>query len=428
MSLRHPKERYTRRDLLRTGAAAAVGIPAASALLAACGKPASQVEATSKLTISTRANPTPLPTFDDNAPIDSNLTFQEGATLKLYNWDQYIYKKIVDDFQEKYKVKVEISTFNNMDEALSKIRSSQVDFDVFFPTIDVLGKMSQFRLLQPLNNDYLPNIKNLWPFYTDPDKPFYDVGHVYTVPYTVYTTGVAWRNDLVEEKDDPWHIKNPYDLIWNPKYKGKIGIYDDYREATAMALLRNGGDDVNTGNAQELGKAKDALIDLIGKVNVALTINGAYEDLPKGIFDVHQAWSGDIIASPWYGKGNFAATAPLMSYWWPKNGKGVVGNDLISVLSTSKQPALAHTFINYMLDFDVAMKNMSWNGYQPPQNEADPALFLDPSFKYNWVVPPNLINCILQFKNLDTGYWPTELQPDVDAIWHDNWEQFTAGV
>ena len=434
MSLRHPKERpspgLTRRDFLKKSAATAAAVPAASALLAACGKPPSATSG-EELILSTKTNPTPMPTFPDNPPIESRLTIEEGATLKIYNWDQYIYMKVVKNFEQKYGVKVEISTFNNGDEALAKMRSGGVDYDVFFPTIDMLGKLTQAQLLQPLNHDYLTNMKNLWPFYSEPNSPFYDIGQVYSVPYTVYSTGIAWRNDLVDPKDDPWHISNPYDIIWNPKYKGKIGIYDDCREATGMVLLRNGVTDVNTSNVADLNAATDSLLELVDKVNVALTVNGVYEDLPKGIFDVHQAWSGDLLAAPYYGKENASQTAPLLSYWWPKDEKGVIGNDLMSIPKASKNPVLAHTFINYLLDFDVSMLNMSWNGYQPPQNDAPPEAFTDPNFKWQWnVVPtPNntLLPAIVQFKDLEVGYWLWELNPDVNAIWLDNWEQIQAG-
>ena len=425
--LRHPKERpstagISRRDFLLSSAAAA----GAGVLLAACKRPG---EAGGGKTISpiTRDNPHPLPINPDNQPIPSDRPLEEGP-LKLYNWDQYIYKAVVEDFSKKYGVDVEISTFNNMDEALNKIRSAPLDFDVFFPTIDVLGKMATFNLIQPLNHDYLPNTKSLWPEYTTPDQPFYDQGQQYTVPYTVYSTGIGWRNDLIDEKDWPSNLNNPYDVFQIGKYKGKVGIYDDYREATAMALLHNGVTDVNTGNADDLTAAKDWLVGLVSKTNPALTINGAYEDLPKGIFDVHQAWSGDMIASVYYGKANAGHTAPLMSYWFPKNGKGVVGNDLMAILKSAKNPVLAHTFINYMLDFDNAMKNFSWNGYQPPLKDAPPEAYSDPEFRWSWVVFPNLINCIVEPSDFDKGYWLTELTPQVDTIWHDNWEEFTAGV
>jgi len=423
-----PSRALSRRDFLRRGATAAAAIPAASALLAACGKKTGQTDSGSKLAISTKEHPTPLPTFEDNQPIAGGLSFEKGSTLKLYNWEDYIYKKVVEDFQREFDVDVEVTTYTTGEEALTKIRSSQVDYDVFVPTIDMMGKLAEFELIQPLNHDYLLNLKNLWPEFTDPGKPFYDVGLVYTVPYTVYTTGIGWRNDMVAKKDDPWHTDNPYDSLWNAKYKGMICIYDDYREATAMALLRNGGSDANTGDAVALSDAKHALVEMAHDVGADLDIDGAYRGLPRGTCAIHQAWSGDLLAAMWFGTQPAAQTAALLSYWWPKDGKGVIGTDLIAILKSARNPVLAHTFINYLLDFDVAMKNFSWNGWQPPQLQAQPETFLDQDFKWSWVVPRNLINCILEHQDMETGYWIHELPPNVDQVWKANWEEFKAGL
>ena len=432
--MRHPREKrssgqLSRREFLARGAATAAAVPMAGTLLAACGKPESTTDEAAKLPLARPDAPVTLPVYDDNPAIASDLPIEEGATLKLYNWDQYVYKKVMDDFAAKYNCKYEISTFNNMDEALAKIRSTNMDIDVFFPTPDVLAKLVLFRLLQPLNLDYIPNLpKYVWPEFTAPDKPFYDQGQHYTVPYMVYTTGIGWRNDMVDQKDDPWHLDNPYDIYWNPKYKGKIGIYDDYREAMSMALLHNGVTDINTGDATALSDAEDSLVELIDKVNIAITMNGAYEDLPKGIFAIHQGWSGDILASPYYGTGPAAQVAPLISYWWPKDGHGVIGNDVFAVPKSAKNPVLAHTFLNYMLGFDAAMKNFSWMGYQPPQIDAPPEAFSDPNFRWSWVVWPNLVNCIVKPTDFDRGYFYLELEPKVDQIWHDDWEVFISGV
>ena len=38
-----------------------------------------------------------------------------------------------------------------MDEAVAKLSSGEADFDVFFPTPDVIGKLAAGKLLQPLN-------------------------------------------------------------------------------------------------------------------------------------------------------------------------------------------------------------------------------------------------------------------------------------
>jgi spermidine/putrescine transport system substrate-binding protein len=269
---------------------------------------------------------------------------------------------------------------------------------------------------------------NIWPQFTDPGHPFYDQDSQYTVPYVIYSTGIGYQHGMIDEKDWPDNLANPFDAFWNPALKGKVNVYDDYREALSMPLLRNGVEDINTGDPAALEAAREALLDLAQTNNMALTINGTYEDLPKGIFAIAQAWSGDIIAAPWYGKGSFKETAALLSYWWPKDRTGTMGSDTMTILKSSKSPVLAHQFLNHMLDFDNAMTNMSWVGYQPPQLEAPPEAFGDPSFKYASIVPDNLLNCVALPEDFDTGKMLLELPPEVDAMWHDNWEQVTAGV
>jgi len=67
-------------------------------------------------------------------------------------------------------------------------------FDVWFATVEYLSGVVAGKLIQPVNHSYLPNLKNVWP---QLQSPFYDVHSRYSVPYTVYTTGIAWRKDKV---------------------------------------------------------------------------------------------------------------------------------------------------------------------------------------------------------------------------------------
>ena len=116
-----------------------------------------------------------------------------------------------------------MTTFNTMNEALSKLRSG-LKFDVLMgATIDVLGDLIESKLIQPLNHSYIPNISQAWPDFQD---PYYDRGWQYTVPYTIFTTGIAWRKDKVHE--NPYAMANPWkEMFFQPKYKGKIAILDD---------------------------------------------------------------------------------------------------------------------------------------------------------------------------------------------------------
>ena len=72
-------------------------------------------------------------------------------------------------FTKEFGVEVEVTTFYNSQEATQKLRTGKISFDVFFPTQDDLPKFVAGKLLQPLNHDYLPNLKkNVWPMLADP--------------------------------------------------------------------------------------------------------------------------------------------------------------------------------------------------------------------------------------------------------------------
>ena len=158
------------------------------------------------------------PIFAGNTAIKSGLAAEQDATLQVYIWEAYINQDVVNAFAKKYKCKVQLTTFNTMNEALSKLRSG-LTFDVLVgATPDVLGQLIEGKLAQPLSHSYIPNISQAWPDYTN---PFYDVGWQYTVPYTIYTTGITWRKDLVHE--NPYAMTNPWAMPWQPKYRGPGG-------------------------------------------------------------------------------------------------------------------------------------------------------------------------------------------------------------
>jgi spermidine/putrescine transport system substrate-binding protein len=425
---RHPRERpdpLSRREFLRLSAGAAAALPT-SALLAACANPATTSGKSAAFELARQDHPVTLPIFDDNPAIESGLQPEKNATLQIYNWDVYIWKKVVKSFCEKYNCDFEITTFNNMDEGLAKIRTNQFNFDVFFPTIDVMGKLVAAKILQPLNHDYIPNLAaNCWPVF---QNPFYDREWRYSVPYTVYTTGIEYRRDVIPDEQIS-SMSNPYEIFWDSKYKGKVGIYDDYREAMSMVLLKNGITNLNTGKASEINTVKQDLLRMIEAVNVRTTTNGAYAKLPEGEYLVHQAWSGDA-ASAWFAVPHYTEKYfKTIGYWYPQDRRGAIGNDLVAIPSRAKNPVLAHLFLNYMLDFKNAMDNFSWVGYQPPQIKADPErLTTDVSVQGEPYVFPWLAEAVVRQGDFETGYEELELSPSVDDLWHNAWEEFKAGA
>ncbi|MGE5227995.1 MAG: spermidine/putrescine ABC transporter substrate-binding protein [Planctomycetaceae bacterium] len=413
----HPKDMSRRQFLTRVGGAA-LAIPSLSAILAACSKPGSTASASGSAArpIATPDNPVTLPMHGQ--PIETSMPVETGATLLMYNWVDYTYKKVIAEFESEYNCSVDYTTFNNMEEGIQKIVSGQVKPDVFFPTTDYLSRLVYEDLLQPLQHDLIPNMEaNVWKTFWDPG-PYYDRGWRYSVPYTIYTTGVGYRRDDIP---DSKAAQEQYNLIWDPAYKGKISYYDSYRDAIGMAILRDGSTDVNTGDQATIDQAKNAILQLVNDLNASLTINGMYAKLPEGQYVVGQSWSGDMVGAQWYlPKGT---PSSVLGYWYPEDHKGLIGNDLIAIPSGAKNPVLAHKFINFLLDKKWGFINFSqWNGYQPPFTSIQPDSLISQG-----VVPATLSAAVVTEDMFTQGYLQTELPPDVDQQWQAAWSEISAG-
>lgn len=401
----------TRRSLLARALLMGASAPTLSALLASCG---TQLYTSGSLVIASPTKPVRWPISEKNPPIESGLEPKAGGTLRIYSYDQYISPQVIKNFEKTYDVDVSYSTFNDSDEALAKIASGDLSYDIYNPSYDQIGKMVGAKLLRPLNHDYIPNIDNLWPQFKN---PWYDQGWQYSVPYTVYTTGIGWRIDQVSE--DISQRENPYDVFWDPQYSGKLEILDDWHSAMCMVLLRNGIYDANTANVADLKLLRTQLIELLRvthpKVNITM-----YNDLPVGQVALAQMWSGDVVNALYYlPKG---VSPDILRYWFPADGRGMVDNDLIVCLAGGSNPVAAHYFINYMLDEKVAALNFGFIGYQPPQRSINPSSLVAQGF-----VPQNLATAAVLPRYFTHGVHLLELPPTVDGQWHEIWQEFKAG-
>ncbi|MGA8296810.1 MAG: spermidine/putrescine ABC transporter substrate-binding protein [Acidimicrobiales bacterium] len=422
----HPREGFgldlrenaiSRREFLRRATAlagAGVAIGALGGLGTVLEGVASDAGAAATMPLPRPDSPITWPIFSDNKPIASNLKPERGATLKLYNWVAYINQAVVNNFAKRYHCKVEVTTFNTMEEAIAKLQGGE-KFDVFFPTIDELGPLIEGKLLKPLNHSYISNISQAWSDFTN---PWYDQKWQYTVPYTIYTTGMAWRKDHVHE--NPYTMKNPWAMPWQSKYRGKVAILDDYRESLALGLMKNGLINLNTTKQSQISLSESSLADLAHLTNVHID-NNDYSNVPSGQIWIHHAWSGDIAAAAGYmPKG---VPVEVVGYWFPPDGRGPVGNDTITILKSSENPVLAHLFLNYMLDLDNAIENISFNGYMQPLTGVTPQVLIKEK-----ILPKTLQSTVVLPSYFRKGVGEYQLPAAANSEWEQAWLQFSQGI
>jgi len=358
----------------------------------------------------------------DNQPIPDGRTPEKGP-LRIYNYADYIWPGLVKRFEKKYGTKVQIATYNSADEAIAKLSSGAVTFDVIIGLsgsniVDLIAK----QLLLPLNHSYLPNLgKNIWPELQD---PFYDRGARYTVPYVVWSDGIGWRNDKL--KEDVGAMDVPWDIFWHSQaYRGRVGLLDDKRDGLSVPMQRDAmhagvRPDLNTEDPAIVKKAGVDLEQLTGICNIKVTITD-YQTLPEAKTWLHHSWSGDVVGAAIYymPKG---VKPDVLSYWAPDKN-GVVQNDFLCIGRRSKSPALAHAFLNYLLDEKNAYDNfVQQNGYIPPQKQIDAELLIKQG-----LIPKTLTGAVTRPDQFAFNQELLQLSVQGERLWDDAWSKFKAG-
>jgi spermidine/putrescine transport system substrate-binding protein len=401
----------TRRSFLTTAAragGAALAAGAVGPLLAACG-PSAATGLASQPSPHDPHNPVLWPISQGNARIADGLPAERHATLRLFTWPGKVGRQPLASFAKKYRCGVEVTTFATMAQALATLAKAPGRFDVFIGApSDVVGWLVAGQLIQPLNRSYLPNVSELWPRFS---SPFYDVHLRYTIPYSVFTTGIAWRKDLVHE--DPYSSAAGWAFPWQAKYLGKVAILDDYRESLCLGLLSTGSTDLNTPDPRLIDMAQQALLTLAGLVKTRID-NDVAGGLVTGRTPIHHAWSGQALMAA--ARLSAGLSPDVIGYWFPPDGIGPIGNDICAIPRGAPHPVLAHLLLNYLLDPANAEANMRGSGSQQPLNGLTPGRLVSAG-----ALPRGMVSAAVLPTFYDNGLKELQLAGPVDLLWQDAW-------
>jgi spermidine/putrescine transport system substrate-binding protein len=353
-------------------------------------------------------------TLPDNSadPIASGADPETG-TLRVFTYPDYLNPETLEAFAGQYGIQVEESPYETEAQLLSGLQNPSFTYDVVVGATTLgLPRFVVGDLIQPLNHDYLSNFGNVLPSLQD---PYYDQGSKYSIPYVVYTTGVAYRRDVIDESefagDDAWG------LLWDPSRRGYVGIIDDARDGLTLGMYYRGVTDTNTEDQAVIDAAAADIRDLVSTTSARIDIL-AYQTIPEGRAHINQAWSGDMLAAQYYlpeGTG-----VDVLGYWAPE--RTTVANDFFVVPTRSERPVLAHLFIDFLLDPANAQLNFEFVGYQPALAAPSPDELIAAE-----LVPAHLVTALVSDAQVESGYRLDALAPDVQQMWEDAWQTVKAG-
>ncbi len=314
--------------------------------------------------------------------------------LRIFNWSEYIPEEVLVEFERRYDVRIIYDTFEAPEAMIAKLQAGGVrEYDLVVPPDYYVAEMARAGLIQPLDHDRIPNLKNLYPEFRDPD---YDPGNRYSVPYQWGTTGLAYRASEVKQPVDSWGV------FFDPaQYQGPFLLLDEMRE-TIGAALKYLGYSLNDTDPAHLEEAKRLLIDAKRRgLGFAGSVEGRSRLLAGDAVVVHN-YSGDIF--------QIQEEDDDIVYVIPQEG-GTIWMDAVAMPTSAPHPDLAYAFLNFILEPEIAAAISNYTFYASPVKAAEP--FLDPELLGNPAVyPAPGIRAKLEFIR-DVG----DALPLFDRIW-----------
>lgn len=213
----------------------------------------------------------------------------------------------------------------------------------------------------PLDHSRLPNFAaNAASKYKE---EAFDKGNVYGVPWASGMTGIAYNPKYV--KTPPTSLND----LWDPKYKGKVGMFSDVQEIGNFGMLVTGSVP-ETSTEADWRKAADKLKQQRDAGIVRKYYDQDYIDaLGKGDIWLCMAWSGDI-----YQKN--VSDGTNLQFVIPTEG-ATLWTDNMTIPITAANPVDAIRLMDFFYDPAMAGSLAEYINYITPVPAAKPVIQAD---------------------------------------------------
>ena len=287
----------------------------------------------------------------------------QGPTLRLYNWGEYIDDDLVKAFEDEYGVRVKQIAFDSNEVAITQIKAGN-QYDLAIPSDYAIEQLaaedlileidwSKITSLNP-NTDLADGLSLILTQMASGANGFDLLD--YAVPYFWGNVGLLYNKEVVAEED-----LTGWDLLHNSEYK--IAFYNSSRDAFMPALKATGALSINNPTTAEFNAA-------VSWLNTGLTTNT--DVITDEIFDAMLKPARYDVVVAYSGDANYLMSEnDDLGFFTPEEGSNVWVDGF--VIPKNSNTELAYDFINFMLTYDNALQNTEYVGYSTPRKD----VFLD---------------------------------------------------
>ncbi len=275
-----------------------------------------------------------------------------SATLKLYNWGEYMGEDLISDFEDEFGVDVIIEYFDSNEMMYTKLQAGDA-YDVIVPSDYMIERLIDENMLLELDQSLIPNSANLAEGVTNLS---YDPDNTYSMAYFWGNVGIVYNHNNV---DSATVEELGYNLLLDTDYAGCLYVYDSERDSFMMALKALGYS-MNTEDEAEIEEAYQWLLTMNSTMSPTYVTDEVIDGMIQGNKDIAVVYSGDAAY--------ILSENEDMSYFLPSEGTNL-WSDAMVIPANAENPLLAHEFINYVLSYDASYGNSEYVGYASSNQE-----------------------------------------------------------
>ena len=275
---------------------------------------------------------------------------QPKGEVRLLAYEGYADPAWVEEFEKKTGIAVKVTYVGGVDEQIAKMKASNgKDYDVV--TIDTasLKAYADQKLIAPIDKSKLTSAGNLLPDFRGMANATFD-GATYGVPWAWGSLGMVYDKKTFPTAPESWEV------LWDPKYKGKVISLDDANNAINFGAIVLGIKDPFHLTDAQFAQVKDKLIAL--KRNLLTYFAGFDEGTT--------IWTeNDVVLM--FSMGELAAINLQkkgfdVGYAIPKEG-AVGWLDNLTVSAGTSNPDAAYAWINFVLQKKIGADMAKKFGY-----------------------------------------------------------------
>jgi putative spermidine/putrescine transport system substrate-binding protein/spermidine/putrescine transport system substrate-binding protein len=177
-----------------------------------------------------------------------------AGDLNLLTWEGYADASFAKPFQQQTGCRVTATYVGTNDEFVAKVMGGGGDYDLVSPSNDTTQRLIDAGAVEPLDPAKVPGMQDFFPMFKAPPWLAKN-GKLYGVPFGWGIVRTIVRADAVPAPPDS------LSFLWDPKWKGRLSLWDDVQEIYMTAHLL-GFANTYTLNDEQLARIKTKLIAL----------------------------------------------------------------------------------------------------------------------------------------------------------------------